>query len=264
MCYMDLKTRILVTPTRAVSMEYKSNGQELRIEYKVVKSWMILETLIHYTDTVGTNPLIRISELYARESHIGFTTVIFPEAILIIPDIFEALPRPENIIEHTTNWIRLIYSTGPKTNLYCCCSVHSVMFDSASLWLKLTRLPCPSLSPGVCSNSYPLSWWCHLTTSFSVIPFSSCPQSFPVSGSFPVSQLFTSDGQTIGALDSTSVLPMNILGWFPLGLTGLIFLLSKRLSRVFSTTTVKNYQFFSAQHSLWSNSHICTWILEKP
>ena len=126
MCYMDLKTRILVTPTRAVSMEYKSSGQELRIEYKVVKSWMILETLIHYTDTVGTNPLIRISELYARESHIGFTTVIFLEAILIIPNIFEALPGPENIIEHTTNWIRLIYSTGPKTNLYCCCSVHSV------------------------------------------------------------------------------------------------------------------------------------------
>ena len=155
-------------------------------------------------------------------------------------------------------------STGPETNLYCCCSVHSVMFDSASPWLQHTRLPCPSLSPGVCSDLYPLSRWCHLTTSFSVILFSSCPQSFPVSGSFPLSQLFTSDGQTIGALDSTSVLPMNILGWFPLGLTGLISLLSKRFSRVFSTTTVQNYQFISAQHSLWSNSHICTWILEKP
>ena len=103
----------------------------------------------------------------------------------------------------TTDW--LYY---PETNLYCCCSVHSVMFNSASQWLQHTRLPCPSLSPGVCSNSYPLSWWCHLTTSFSVIPFSPCPQSFPVSGSFPVSQLFTSDGQIIGASASASVLPM--------------------------------------------------------
>ena len=124
----------------------------------------------------------------------------------------------------TTDW--LYY---PETNLYCCCSVHSVMFNSASQWLQHTRLPCPSLSPGVCSNSYPLSWWCHLTTSFSVIPFSPCPQSFPALGSFPMSQLFTSRGQRIGASASASVLPMNIQGWFPLGLTDLISLLSKGL-----------------------------------
>ena len=84
------------------------------------------------------------------------------------------------------------------------------------------RLPCPSLSPGVCSNSYPLSQWCHLTISSSVTRFSSCPQSFPASGSFPMNWLFASSGQSIGVSASTSVLPMNIQDWFPLGLTGLI------------------------------------------
>ena len=106
---------------------------------------------------------------------------------------------------------------------------------SDSLWLhKLqhSRLPCPLLSPRVCSNSCSLSQWCYLTISFSVVPFPSCLQSFPALGSFPLSQLFISDGQSIGA--STSVLSMNNQGWFPLGLTGLIFLPSKDLSRVFS------------------------------
>ena len=93
-------------------------------------------------------------------------------------------------------------------------------------------------------------------------PLLSCPQSFPASRSFPMSRLFTSGGQCIGA--SASALPMNIQDWFPLGLTGLISLLSKGLSRVFSNTTVQKHQFFSAQPSLWSNSHICTWLLEKP
>ena len=97
-----------------------------------------------------------------------------------------------------------------------------------------------------------------------VMPFSSCPQSFPASGSFPMSQFFTSGGQSIGASASASVLPMNIQGWFPLGLTALISLLSKALSRVFSNTTVQNHQFFGAQPPLWSNSHIHTWPLEKP
>jgi len=115
------------------------------------------------------------------------------------------------------------------------------------------RLPCPSLSPWVCSNSYPLSQWCHPT---SVIPFSSCPQSFSASGSFPVSQLFASGGQSIGASASALVLPVNIQGWFPLGLTGWISLLSKGHSRVFSSTTVKKHPFFGTQPSLWSNSHI--------
>ena len=113
-------------------------------------------------------------------------------------------------------------------------------------------------------QTYPLSQWCHPTISSSVVPFSSCPQSFPVSWSFPVSQLFASGGQSIGASALVSVLPMNIQGWFPLGVIGLISLLSKELPRVFSSTTIWKHQLFSAQPSLWSNSHISTWLLEKP
>ena len=112
------------------------------------------------------------------------------------------------------------------------------------------RLPCPSLSPGACSNSCPLSQWCHPTISSSAIPFSSCLQSFPASGSFPVSQFFISGGQSIGALPSASVLPMTIQDWFLLGLTGLISLQSKGLSRVFSSTTIWKHQFFGTQPSL--------------
>ena len=112
-------------------------------------------------------------------------------------------------------------------------------------------------------NSCLLSWWCHPSISSSVVPFSSCVQSFPASGSFLMKQLFTSDGQSIGASASASVLPMNIQDWFPLGWTVWISLLSKGLSRVFSNTTVQKHQFFGAQPSLWSNSHIHTWILEK-
>ena len=123
---------------------------------------------------------------------------------------------------------------------------------------------CPSLSPRVCSNSYPLSQWCHPTICSSVAPFSFCLQSFPASGSFPMSQLFTSGGQSIGVSALASALPMNIQGWFPLGLIGLISLQSKGLSRVFSSTTVWKHQFFNTLPFLWSNSHICTWLLEKP
>ena len=129
--------------------------------------------------------------------------------------------------------------------------------------LQHTRLPCPSLPPCVCSNSCPLSHWCHPITSSFVTPFS-CLQSFPASGSLPMSWLFTSGGPGIGDLASASVLPRNIKVWFPLGLTDLIFLLSKRLSRVFFSTTVRKQQFFGAQSSLWFNSHICKWLLEKP
>ena len=111
--------------------------------------------------------------------------------------------------------------------------------------LQHARLPCPSLSPGECSNSCPLSWWCHPTISSSVIPFSSCLQSFPASRSFPMSWLFASGGQSIGATASASVLPMDIQDWFPLGWTGVISLWSKGLSRVFSSTTVQRHQFFS-------------------
>ena len=128
----------------------------------------------------------------------------------------------------------------------------SVMSDSLRVYgLQHARPSCPSSTPGACLNSCPLSWWCHPTISSSVIPFSSCLQSFPASGSFLKSQFFASGGQSIGASASASVLPMNIQDWFPLGLTGLIFL----LSRVFSSSTIRKHQFFSAQPSLQSNSH---------
>ena len=142
---------------------------------------------------------------------------------------------------------------------------HSFMSNSLlPHGLQQDRLPCPSPSPRVCSNSCPLSQWCHPTISSSVVPISSHLQSFPASGSFPMSWLFPSGGQSIGASASASVLPKNIQGWFPLGQTGLNSLLSKGLSRVFSSTTVQNHQFFGTQPSLWSNSHIHTWLLEKP
>ena len=123
---------------------------------------------------------------------------------------------------------------------------------SDSLWpheLQHTRLPCSSPTPGVYPNLCPLSQWCHLTILSSVIPFSSCPQSFPASGSFQMSQFFTSGGQSIGVSASASVLPMNTQDWFPLGWTGWISLQFKGLSRVFSNTTVQKHQF-CAQLSL--------------
>ena len=126
-----------------------------------------------------------------------------------------------------------------------------------------TCLPCPSPTPRAYSNSCPLSWWCHPTISSSVIAFSSCLQSFPTSGSFPMSQFFTTGDQSIGASASASVLPMKTQGWCPSEWTGWISLQSKGLSRVFSNTTVQKHQFFGAQFSLWSNSHIHTWLLEK-
>ena len=142
---------------------------------------------------------------------------------------------------------------------------HSVMSDSLQPHrLQHARLPCPSPSPGACSNSCPLSQWYHPTISSSVIPFSSCLQSFPASGSFPKSQLFTSGGPNIGVAALASVLPVNIQSWFPLGLTCLISSQSRGLARAFSNTTVQKHQFFSTQPSLWSNSHIPTWLLEKP
>ena len=123
-------------------------------------------------------------------------------------------------------------------------------------------LPYPSHLQ-VFSNPCPLSQWCHPTISSSVMPFSSCPQSFPVSRHFSMSWLFTLGGQSTGASASASVHPMNIQSWFPLGLTGLISLLSKGLSRVFSSTTIWKHQFFSDQPFLWFNSHIRTWLMGK-
>ena len=127
----------------------------------------------------------------------------------------------------------------------------SVMSDYLySYGLQHSRLPCPSPTPGAYSNSCPSSRWCHPTISSSVIPFSSCLQSFPASVSFPMGQFFSSDGQSIGVSASALVLPMNIQDWFCLGLTGLISLQSKGLPQVFSNTTVQKDQFFSAQLSV--------------
>ena len=127
----------------------------------------------------------------------------------------------------------------------------SVMSDSLQPHaLQHARLPCPSPTPGAYSNSCPSSLWCHPTISSSVIPFSSCLQSFPASGSFQMSEFLASGGQRIAASTLASVLPMNIQDWFPLGWTGWISLLSKGLSKVFSNTTVWKHQFFGTQLSL--------------
>ena len=141
----------------------------------------------------------------------------------------------------------------------------SVVFNS--LWpheSQHTRPPCPSPTPGVHSDSRSSSQWCHPAISSSVVPFSSCPQSLPASESFPVSQPFTWGGQSTGVSASASVLPMNTQDWSPLGWTGCNSLQSKGLSRVFSNTTVQKHQFFGAQPSSQSNSHIHTWPQEKP
>ena len=141
----------------------------------------------------------------------------------------------------------------------------SVVSDSLRPYeLQHTRPPCPSPTPGDHSDSRPSSRWCHPAISSSVIPFSSCPQSLPASESSPMSQLFAWGGQSIGVSALASVLPLNTQGWSPLGWTGWIFLQLKGLSRVFSNTTVQNHQFFGAQLSSQSNSHIHTWPLEKP
>ena len=138
----------------------------------------------------------------------------------------------------------------------------SVMSNSLrSHGLQQARRPCPSPTPRACSNSCPLNQWCHPIISSSVILFSSCLQSFPESGSFPMSQFFKLGGQSIGASASASVLLVNIQDWFPLGWTGLISLQSKGLSKVFSNTAVQKHQFFGTQLSLWSKSYIDTWLL---
>ena len=127
-----------------------------------------------------------------------------------------------------------------------------------------TRPPCPSPPPGVHPNSCASSRWCHPAISSSVVSFSSCPQSLPASGSFPISQLFASGGQSIGVSASASVLPMNTQDWSPSEWTGWISLQSKGLERVFSSTIDQKHQFFGTQLSSHSSFHIHTWPLEKP
>ena len=161
-----------------------------------------------------------------------------------------------------TGWLSLQFKS-PLINTYL-----SVQFSlsvvSNSLWPDESQHARPSPTPRIYSNSCSSSWWCHPAISSSVIPFSSCPQSFPTPGSFPMSQLFASGSQSIGVSASPSVLPMNTQDWSPLGWTGWISLQSKGLSRVFSNTAVQNHQFFGAQLSSQSHSHIHTWPLEKP
>ena len=147
--------------------------------------------------------------------------------------------------------------------VFICCCCGSVTKSCLALWDPMNcRLPCPLPSPGVYPSSCTLHQWYHPTISSSVAPLLLLPSIFPSIRIFLMSQLFPSGGTRVGA--SVSVFPMNIQGWLPLGLTGLISLLSKGLSRVFSSTTVQWHQFFSAQLSLWSNSHIYTWLLERP
>ena len=148
---------------------------------------------------------------------------------------------------------------------WCCCrSVPKWCSTLQPLGLQHPRLACPSPSPTAHSNSRPSSQWCHPTISSSVVPFSSCLQSFPASGSFPVSQFFTSVVQSIRVSATASVLPVNFQDWSPLGVTGFISLKTKELSRVFCKTTFHKRPFFSAQQSLWSSSHVHTWLLENP
>ena len=165
-----------------------------------------------------------------------------------------------------TKWMDKYTAVYPNNKIFSSVQF-SCLFVSDSLRpheSQHTRPPCPSPTPGVHSDSRPSSQWCHPAISSSVVLFSSCPQSLPASGSFPMSQLFTWGGQSIGASALASVLPMNTQDWSPLEWTGWISLQSKGLSRVFSNTTVQKHQFFSAQLSSQSNSHIHTWLLEKP
>ena len=184
--------------------------------------------------------------------------------VIVVPDIQETDQKTlKHASFYTTDIYQIITTCTLKLHSYMSVKFcRSVMSDF--LWprgLQHTRLPCPSSTPRAYSNSCPSSWWFHPTISPSVGPISSCLQSFPASGSFPKSWFFASCSQSIGASASSTVLPMNIQDWFPLGLSGLISLQSKGLSRVFSNTTVQKHQFFSTQ--LLSNSHIHTWLLEK-
>ena len=172
---------------------------------------------------------------------------------------------------YVTLWFKFnftLHTSIMNTRLVHFTSLHfSRSVLSNSLWpheLQHARPPCATPTSRAYPNSCPLSRWCHPTISSSVVPFSSCAQSFPASGSFQMSQLFASGGQSIRVSASTSVLSMNSQGWSPSEWTGWISLQSKGLSRVFSNTTVQKHQFFGTQLSLQFNSHIHTWPLEKP
>ena len=192
---------------------------------------------------------------------------------MVIQDVIDFFPYAGGCAKHSKYNITFIFKITLGSRFYIYIYIqytyiyHFSSFSQSCLTLQPhglqhARLPCPSPTSGACSNSCPLSQWRDPTTSSSVVPF--CLQSFPATGSFLRSQPFASGGQSIGTSASASILPMNIQGWLLLWLSGLIFLQSKGLSRVFSNITVQKYQFFSARLSLWSNSHIHTWLLEKP
>ena len=172
----------------------------------------------------------------------------------------------EEVVQHVR-----CYNGGPNWECWRRYSIRSdqisrsvVSYSSRPHESQHARPPCPSPTPGVHSDSRPLSQWCHPAISSSVIPFSSCLQSLLASESFPMSQLFTWGGQSTGVSALASFLPKNTQGWSPSEWTGWISLQSKGLSRVFSNTTVQKHQFFGAQPSSQSNSHIHTWPQEKP
>ena len=174
-----------------------------------------------------------------------------------MPLFIDIFPYTENSTTFNKNTAPEELVNGAKQQKLRSIQLSSVQFScsvmSNSLWPhepQHARPPCPSLTPEVHPNPCPLSQWCHPAISTSVVPFSSCPQSLPASGSFPVSQFFKSGGQSIGVSASTSVLPMNTQDWSPLGWTGWISLQSRGLSRVFSNTTAQKHQFFSTQLSL--------------
>ena len=167
-----------------------------------------------------------------------------------------------------TSWLMAssqMMTYGTMSGIWCVQFSRSVMSDSSRPHeSQHARPPCSSPTPGVHSNSRPLSQWCHPDISSSVAPFSSCPQSLPASESSPMSQLFAWDGQSTGVSASASFLPKKSQGWSPSEGTGWISLQSKGISRVFFNTTVQKHQFFGAQPSSQSNSPIHTWPLEKP
>ena len=185
------------------------------------------------------------------------------------PSTSPRLPQPSHQPCISMVWATafLIVSESAYINPELLLLLFSCQVVSNCLWphgLLHTKLPCPSLSPAVCSNSCPWSQWWHSAISSSVFPFFFFPKSFPASGSSPMSQFFSSSGQSTGASVLAAVFPGNIQDWFLLGLTGLISLLSRGGYAVFSSTTIRKHQLFSAQASLWSNIHIHIWLLEKP
>ena len=189
--------------------------------------------------------------------------------LLVVPPSPPSISRIFHLFLTESLYLLNCNSVTPYTSLPAASQFSSVQFSHSVVsnvlrphGLQHTSPPCPSSTPRVYSNPCPLSQWCHPTISSSVVPFSSCLQSCPASGSFQMSQFFAWGGQSTGVSASISVFPMNTQDWSPLGWTGRISLQSKGLSRVFNTT-VQKHQFFGAQLSSQSNSHIHTWPLEK-